>query len=160
MPQTVAPDLLAPIHAFLGCETPEAWIEQAVLPENLDVVLLDHLVCELKAAQSAMYLIRKYAVDEVSGQALLAWLKPFEDFTYRMQGDWQSLATKCAVERAIGDRDAQHVGVQLQVDPIHQAQRLEFVLRQGAVDAAFHLSAKLSVAFRQKCGIEVIVLIH
>src|SRR6056300_1553188 len=101
MRQTLAPDLLTPIHAFLGCETPEAWIEQAVLPENLDVVLLDHLVCELKAAQSAMYLIRKYAVDEVSGQALLAWLKPFEDFTYRMQGDWQSLASKNTLTKSM-----------------------------------------------------------
>ncbi len=46
---------------------------------------------ELKAAQSAMYLIRKYAVDKDSGDALLAWLKPFENYTYRKEGDWRSL---------------------------------------------------------------------
>lgn len=86
--------LLAPILGFLHCETPQAWIEKAKQPENLPVVLIDHLICELKAAQSAMYLIRKYAVDKESGDALLAWLKPFEDFTYRKEGDWRSLAEK------------------------------------------------------------------
>lgn len=84
--------LLHPINAFLHCQTPDAWVAEARRPENLSVVLTDHLVCELKAAQSAMYLIRKYAVDKASGDALLAWLKPFEDFTYRQQGNWQDLA--------------------------------------------------------------------
>lgn len=85
-------ELLSPINAFLKCPTPQSWINEATKRENLPVVLLDHLVCELKAAQSAMYLIRKYAVDKESGEALLAWLKPFEDFTYRKQGDWRELA--------------------------------------------------------------------
>lgn len=85
-------ELLSPINAFLKCQTPESWINVAIQPQSLPVVLLDHLVCELKAAQSAMYLIRKYAVDKESGEALLAWLKPFEDFTYRKQGDWRVLA--------------------------------------------------------------------
>lgn len=84
-------ELLKPIKEFLGCETPSEWIEEAVKAENLPTVLLDHLVCELKAAQSAMFLIRKYAVDKESGDALLAWLKPFEDFTYRKEGNWKDL---------------------------------------------------------------------
>lgn len=84
--------LLAPIRQFLQCETPSAWVEEAKKPENLEIVLLDHLVCELKAAQSALFLIRKYAVDAASGEALLAWLKPYEDFTYRQIGDWRQLA--------------------------------------------------------------------
>jgi tRNA-(ms[2]io[6]A)-hydroxylase len=84
--------LLKPINSFLKCETPQAWVNEAIRPENLPVVLLDHLICELKAAQSAMFLIRRYAVDKESSQALLKWLKPYEDFTYRMQGDWRSLA--------------------------------------------------------------------
>jgi len=84
-------ELLAPIKSFLQCDTPDEWVHAATLKENLPVVLTDHLVCELKAAQSAMYLIRKYAVDAQSGEALLQWLKPFEDFTYRKEGDWQSL---------------------------------------------------------------------
>ena len=78
--------LLAPIHEFLGCETPDAWIEKARLPEHLPALLIDHCNCELKAAQTAMLLIRKYAVDKQSGDALLAWLKPFEDFVYRRIG--------------------------------------------------------------------------
>lgn len=85
-------ELLKPIKSFLLCETPDKWVEVAVKKESLPTILLDHLVCELKAAQSAMYLIRKYAVDKSSGDALLEWLKPFEDFTYRMQGDWQELS--------------------------------------------------------------------
>lgn len=84
--------LLQPIRQFLHCDTPKAWIEAARKPENLSALLIDHLVCELKAAQSAMLLIRRYAVDTASGDALLAWLKPYEDFTYRMQGDWRQLA--------------------------------------------------------------------
>ena len=84
--------LLEPIHAFLPCATPQAWIEKAKAPEQLPVLLRDHMVCELKAAQSAMLLIRRYAVDEASGQALLAWLKPYEDYTYRLVGDWRALA--------------------------------------------------------------------
>lgn len=83
--------LLAPIYAFLQCETPDEWVHEAAKPQNLGVLLCDHLVCELKAAQSAMFLLRRYAVDESSGKALLVWLKPFEDFTYRQQGDWRQL---------------------------------------------------------------------
>ena len=85
-------NLLTPIRDFLQCETPEAWLNAAKKPENLRYLLIDHLVCELKAAQSAMLLIRRYAVDEASGDALLEWLKPYEDFTYRKQGDWRELA--------------------------------------------------------------------
>ena len=86
--------LLAPIHSFLKCETPDEWIAAATKKENLDVVLIDHLICELKAAQSAMFLIRKYAVDKESGDALLAWLKPFETLIYKREGDWRELADK------------------------------------------------------------------
>ena len=85
-------ELLEPIQQFLHCETPQGWLVEAEKPDNLSVLLHDHLICELKAAQSAMYLIRRYAVDEQSADALLQWLKPYEDFTYRQQGDWQSLA--------------------------------------------------------------------
>lgn len=79
--------LLSPILSFLQCETPQAWIDEAVKPENLPILLVDHANCELKAAQTAMLLLRRYAVDQPSGEALLAWLKPFEDFVYRKVGD-------------------------------------------------------------------------
>lgn len=83
--------LLAPIKAFLKCDTPDEWVSAAVQNENLAVLLTDHLICELKAAQSAMFLIRRYAVDADSAKALLDWLKPYEDFAYRQIGDWREL---------------------------------------------------------------------
>lgn len=41
-----------------------------------------------------MYLIRKYAVDKESGDALLNWLQPFEQFIYKKEGDWRELPSK------------------------------------------------------------------
>lgn len=84
--------LLEPINLFLQCETPQSWLDEAIKPENLSVLLTDHLVCELKAAQSAMFMIRRYAVDANSAKALLEWLAPYEKFTYRHEGKWQELA--------------------------------------------------------------------
>lgn len=80
-------NLLLPIQAFLKVNTPDSWIEEAVKPGNLATLLIDHCNCELKAAQTAMLLLRRYAVDKQSGDALLAWLKPFEDYVYRQLGD-------------------------------------------------------------------------
>ncbi|GIU10443.1 tRNA-(ms[2]io[6]A)-hydroxylase [Shewanella sp. MBTL60-112-B2] len=74
--------LLAPINTFLKCETPDSWIDEAKKPERLKGLLIDHCNCELKAAQTAMFVVRKYAVDEQSGQVLQAWAKPYSDFVY------------------------------------------------------------------------------
>ncbi|MDX1302015.1 tRNA isopentenyl-2-thiomethyl-A-37 hydroxylase MiaE [Photobacterium sp.] len=74
--------LLAPINQFLQCETPDAWIDEARKPEILTALLVDHCNCELKASQTAIWLIRKYAVDTESGNALLEWARPYEDFVY------------------------------------------------------------------------------
>lgn len=94
-------ELLRPIQTFLKCETPQAWIDEAVKPENLDIILIDHLICELKAAQSAMFLIRKYAVDKESANALLAWLEPFETFIYKREGDWRELPSKNKLSKTV-----------------------------------------------------------
>ncbi|MDT0594572.1 tRNA isopentenyl-2-thiomethyl-A-37 hydroxylase MiaE [Glaciecola petra] len=80
-------DLLQPINEFLLCPTPQVWIDEAIKAENLSTLLVDHANCELKAAQTAMLLLRRYAVDQQSSEVLLAWLKPFEDFVYRQIGD-------------------------------------------------------------------------
>lgn len=93
--------LLSPIQSFLKCETPQAWIDEAIKPENLSVLLIDHLICELKAAQSAMFLIRKYAVDKESGNALLEWLKPFETLIYKREGDWKTLLEKNKLTKSV-----------------------------------------------------------
>lgn len=84
-------ELLQPIYQFLQCKTPTAWLDEATRPERLPILLQDHLICELKAAQTAMYLLRRYACDQDSSATLLQWLKPFEDFAYRFNGDVQSL---------------------------------------------------------------------
>ena len=93
--------LLSPILSFLKCETPDAWINKAKLPENLSMLVIDHLICELKAAQSAMFLIRKYAVDKDSGDALLAWLQPFEQFIYKREGNWRELSAKNNLRKSV-----------------------------------------------------------
>ena len=46
-------------------------------------------------------------------------------------------------ERAVGDGDPQHVGVELQIDAVHQPERLELVLGQLAGDAPLDLVAEL-----------------
>ncbi|WP_093327628.1 tRNA isopentenyl-2-thiomethyl-A-37 hydroxylase MiaE [Thalassotalea agarivorans] len=106
-------DLLAPIKSFLLCETPEKWIEKAKQPEQLQLLLTDHMICELKAAQTAMYLIRKYAVDKDSGEALLAWLAPYEAFIYRKQGSIEDLASKNKLSKQILPKSTSAYGQEL-----------------------------------------------
>lgn len=84
--------LLEPILDFLHCQTPDEWIEQAKKPENLEVLLLDHLFCELKAGQTAMFLIRKYAVDKPSSDALAKWFEPYEQYVYKKTGTMEGLS--------------------------------------------------------------------
>ncbi|MBC8952782.1 tRNA hydroxylase [Xenorhabdus sp. PB62.4] len=105
--------LLAPIYQFLQCETPEQWVEKARQPENLPVLLRDHLLCELKAAQSAMFLIRKYAVNPESADTLLAWFQPYEDFAYKKIGNIHSLKGKSQVTKQITARSKSPYGQDL-----------------------------------------------
>ena len=77
--------LLSPILNFLKCETPDEWIDYASQPEHLSALLIDHCNCELKAAQTAIFLIRKYAIDKQSGDILADWAKPYQAFVYRPQ---------------------------------------------------------------------------
>lgn len=72
------PQILAPVLDFLHCPTPNAWIEKARDPAMLPLLLTDHMICELKAAQTAMLLVRKYVADKAGSDALLEWLKPYE----------------------------------------------------------------------------------
>ncbi|RUO34458.1 tRNA isopentenyl-2-thiomethyl-A-37 hydroxylase MiaE [Aliidiomarina soli] len=79
--------LIQPVTQFLHCTTPAAWLRMAAQAENQQALLLDHLHCELKAAQSAAFLIRRYAPDSLLAKHVLIWLKPYEDFLYRGEGD-------------------------------------------------------------------------
>ncbi|MDJ0036160.1 tRNA isopentenyl-2-thiomethyl-A-37 hydroxylase MiaE [Pantoea allii] len=93
--------LLEPIHQFLRCRTPQAWIDEARKPENLTLLLTDHLVCELKAAQTAVWLIRKYVAAKPSGDQILAWLKPYENFIFREDGDSDFINAHKTLTKAI-----------------------------------------------------------
>ncbi|QXH34213.1 tRNA-(ms[2]io[6]A)-hydroxylase [Pseudomonas muyukensis] len=50
--------LIPEIDAFLGCRTPDAWIEAALADQ--ETLLIDHKNCEFKAASTALSLIAKY----------------------------------------------------------------------------------------------------
>lgn len=50
--------MLPEIHDFLGCRTPQAWVQAALRQQ--DVMLIDHKNCEFKAASTALSLIAKY----------------------------------------------------------------------------------------------------
>ncbi|MDO3382535.1 tRNA-(ms[2]io[6]A)-hydroxylase [Gilvimarinus algae] len=52
---------LSEIHQFLRCETPDAWVANAIAHPAL--LLLDHANCEKKAASTAMHLMYRYVAD-------------------------------------------------------------------------------------------------
>ncbi len=99
--------LLAPIQRFLHCETPQTWIDLARSHSSLDELLIDHCNCELKAAQTAMFLLRRYALTKDSGQLLLSWAKPYEEFVYFKDRDiGQFLAREVKKNELIGQLQA------------------------------------------------------
>lgn len=51
-------DLLSPIKAFLGCDTPTEWLERAV--NEKAILLIDHANCEKKAAATALNMLFRY----------------------------------------------------------------------------------------------------
>lgn len=52
-------ELMKPVIGFLGCTTPQAWLDEAL--NNLDVLMQDHANCEKKAAGTAMNLMFRYS---------------------------------------------------------------------------------------------------
>lgn len=52
------PDRMQPINDFLSCCTPRAWVDWALL--NQDILLIDHANCEKKAASTALNLMYRY----------------------------------------------------------------------------------------------------
>lgn len=55
-------DIVKEISGFLGCETPDSWIDLA--RNRIPDLLVDHAQCEKKAASSAMQLMFRYPEDE------------------------------------------------------------------------------------------------
>ncbi|WP_198679556.1 tRNA isopentenyl-2-thiomethyl-A-37 hydroxylase MiaE [Aliidiomarina minuta] len=99
-------ELLEPVQGFLHCSTPQAWLDEAAKPENTSMLLLDHLHCELKAAQSATFLIRRYAPESQLAGHVLSWLEPYEDFLYRGRGSGDF--SQAAVPSKLGLKDRNH----------------------------------------------------
>lgn len=52
-------ELMRPVIGFLGCETPKAWLDEAL--NNLELLMQDHANCEKKAAGTAMNLMFRYS---------------------------------------------------------------------------------------------------
>lgn len=51
---------LAELRAFLGCATPQSWLDMAKCPSQLAILLIDHANCERKAATTALALAARY----------------------------------------------------------------------------------------------------
>ncbi|MBF7685875.1 tRNA-(ms[2]io[6]A)-hydroxylase [Acinetobacter sp. B10A] len=51
--------LMQPVIHFLGCNTPQAWLDEA--KNNLELLMQDHANCEKKAASTAMNLMFRYS---------------------------------------------------------------------------------------------------
>ncbi len=131
--------LLKPINDFLLCPTPQAWLDEAKKPERLPILLQDHLVCELKAGQTAMYLLRRYACNDESSKLLLQWLRPFEDFAYRFEGSLEDLKKAEKLSKSIiGRTDFEHADLiiskmvlLIREELHHFCQVLEIMLDRG-----------------------------
>ncbi|MDM1300280.1 tRNA-(ms[2]io[6]A)-hydroxylase [Acinetobacter indicus] len=52
-------EFMKPVIGFLGCETPQAWLDEAL--NNLEILMQDHANCEKKAAGTAMNLMFRYS---------------------------------------------------------------------------------------------------
>ncbi len=74
--------------------------------------------------------------------------------------DVGELAQLARRQRAVGDGDAQHVGVELQVEPVGEAQRLELLFGELARDAPAHLVAELLDALGDQRAVVVVVLVE
>lgn len=93
--------LLSPIDQFLLCPTPDSWLTQAKQIENLSIILRDHLLCELKAAQSAIFLLKRYVLTEQAAQQLAELIQPYERFAYQCQGELKDLNSISRLSKSI-----------------------------------------------------------
>ena len=57
---SLAPALVADIEQFLPCSTPDAWVAQALRPDQESTLLIGNTNCEKKAATTALALMHRY----------------------------------------------------------------------------------------------------
>ena len=77
-----------------------------------------------------------------------------------LAGDVGQLAHLPRRQHAVGNGDAQHVGMQLQVEAVLQPQRLELLLGQLAGEPPRDLAAELRGALGDEGVIEIVVAVH
>ncbi|WPQ48117.1 tRNA-(ms[2]io[6]A)-hydroxylase [Acinetobacter baumannii] len=90
-------ELMQPVLAFLGCQTPKEWLDEAV--NNLDILMQDHANCEKKAAGTAMNLIFRYSfftdlqvkLAQLVREEMLHYEQVLEFMTKRGQ-EWKGLS--------------------------------------------------------------------
>ena len=74
--------------------------------------------------------------------------------------DKPKLAQLARRKRAVRNGDPHHVGMELEIESVHQPQRLELVLGELARQPARHLAAELFGALVHQPGVEFVVAIH
>ena len=74
--------------------------------------------------------------------------------------DHGELAQLLRRQHAIGDGDAQHIGVELEIEPVAQAQRPELVLGQLAGEPALDLVLELRHALAHESVVELVIAVH
>ena len=89
-------ELMQPVLAFLGCQTPKEWLDEAV--NNLDILMQDHANCEKKAAGTAMNLMFRYSFSrtyklslQLVREEMLHYEQVLEFMTKRGQ-EWKGLS--------------------------------------------------------------------
>ncbi len=90
-------ELIQPVIDFLGCSTPQAWLDEAV--NNLDTLMQDHANCEKKAAGTAMNLMFRYSfftdlqvkLAQLVREEMLHYEQVLEFMTKRGQ-EWKGLS--------------------------------------------------------------------
>ena len=90
-------ELMQPVLGFLGCETPQAWLDEAL--NNLELLMQDHANCEKKAAGTAMNLMFRYSfftdlqvkLAQLVREEMLHYEQVLELMTKRGQA-WQALS--------------------------------------------------------------------
>lgn len=73
--------------------------------------------------------------------------------------DLRQLAQLGGRHHAIGHGDAQHVGVKLEIEAVHQPDRLELLLRQLAGQPALDLFAELLDALGDELPVDLVIVI-
>ena len=90
-------ELMQPVIAFLGCETPKAWLDEAL--NNLPLLMQDHANCEKKAAGTAMNLMFRYSfftdlqvkLAQLVREEMLHYEQVLE-FMTKLGQEWQGLS--------------------------------------------------------------------